>query len=73
MPRKIRQLKRDLRRAGAYLASEEGDHEKWKHRLVPDFYVEIAGGDGDDAKRYQEKSVLELLKRIEQAGKGLQS
>ena len=67
MPRKIRQLKRDLRRAGAYKASERGDHEKWKHPLVPDYYVELAGADGDDAKLYQEQQVRELLRRIQRA------
>jgi hypothetical protein len=67
MPRKIRQLKRDLRRAGAYKASEHGDHEKWKHPLVPDYYVELSGADGDDAKRYQEQHVREFLRRIQRA------
>ncbi len=67
MPRKIRQLKRDLRRAGAYKASEEGDHEKWKHPLVSDYYIELAGADGDDAKPYQEKRLWGFLQRIQQA------
>ncbi len=34
MPRKIRQLKTDLRKAGAYQVSQEGSHTKWKHPLV---------------------------------------
>ncbi len=67
MPRKIRQLKRDLRHTGAYLVQEEGDHEKWKHELVPDLYVELSGADGDDAKPYQEKRLRAFLQRIEQA------
>lgn len=69
MPRKIRQLKRDLWRAGAYLAMEKGDHEKWKHDLMPELLVELAGKDGDDAKPYQEKHVLALLQRIQHAKK----
>lgn len=60
MPRKIRQLKADLRRAGAQLVSKEGDHEKWKHPLVRDLYVELAGKDGADATPYQEKHVRDL-------------
>lgn len=68
MPRKIRQLKADLRRAGAYIVQERGDHEKWRHSLVPDYYVELAGADGDDAKRYQENQVREFLRRIKLAG-----
>lgn len=67
MPRKIRQLKRDLRRAGAYLEREKGDHEKWKHPLISDYFVELSGGDGDDALRYQEQQVQELLRRIHRA------
>lgn len=67
MPRKTRQLKADLRKAGAQLESEEGDHEKWKHPLVPDLYVELAGKDGADAKPYQEKQVRELLRRVAEA------
>ena len=69
MPRKVRQLKRDLRRAGAYMEREKGDHEKWKHPLVPDYFVELAGGDGDDALRYQEQQVQELLRRIQRASR----
>jgi predicted RNA binding protein YcfA (HicA-like mRNA interferase family) len=34
MPRKLRQLKVDLREAGAYQVSQEGSHIKWKHPLV---------------------------------------
>lgn len=67
MPRKIRQLKADLRRAGAQLDSEVGDHEKWKHPLVRDLYVELAGKDSADAKPYQEKQLRELLRRIAEA------
>lgn len=47
--------------------SEEGDHEKWKHPLVRDLYVELAGKDGADAKPYQEKQARDLLKRITEA------
>ena len=70
MPRKIRQLKADLRKAGAHLVHERGDHEKWKHDLVPDLFVELAGSDGDDAKAYQERQVRALLRRIAQAKQG---
>ena len=67
MPRKIRQLKVDLRHAGAHKVSERGDHEKWKHPLVSDYYVELSGADGDDAQRYQENQVRELLRRVKLA------
>ncbi len=67
MPRKIRQLKADMRRARARLTHKVGDHEKWRHPLVPDLYVELSGNDGDDAKPYQEKQVRDFLRRIAEA------
>lgn len=70
MPRKVRQLKADLRKAGAIQVSQEGSHTKWKHALVPDKEVVIAGHDGDDARAYQEKEVRELLDHIARARQG---
>ena len=67
MPRKIRQLKVDLRKAGAYLVSQEGSHTKWKHPLVPVNMLILSGHDGDDAKPYQEKAVRDLLREIAEA------
>ena len=64
MPRKIRQLKVDLRSAGAYQVSQESSHTKWRHPSVPAITVILAGHDGDDAKPYQEKAVREFLQRI---------
>jgi len=67
MPRKIRQLKADLRRAGAYQVSQEGSHTKWKHPLVPTSMLILSGHDGGDAKPYQEKAVRALLRQIAEA------
>ena len=67
MPRKIRQLKADLRKAGAYQASQEGSHTKWKHPLVPVCTLILSGHDSDDAKPYQEKAVGDLLREIAEA------
>jgi predicted RNA binding protein YcfA (HicA-like mRNA interferase family) len=64
MPPKIRQLKADLRKAGAYQVSQEGSHTKWKHPLVPTITLVLSGHDGDDAKPYQKKAVRELLREI---------
>ena len=50
MPRKIRQLKADMRKAGAIQVSQEGSHTKWEHPLVPASIVILSGHDGDDAK-----------------------
>lgn len=70
MPRKIRQLKRDLRRAGfEELAGRgKGDHTAWRHPLVEGRPLIIDGQDGDDAKHYQERDVREALERAREAG-----
>ncbi|MFN8541095.1 MAG: type II toxin-antitoxin system HicA family toxin [Thermomicrobiales bacterium] len=53
MPRKIRQLKSDLRRAGFVELKDrgKGDHSKWQHPDVPAAIVGLDGQDGDDAKQ----------------------
>ena len=64
MPRKLRQLKADLRRAGAFQVSQEGSHAKWKHALVPGSVLILSGNDGDDAKPYQERALRDVLRAI---------
>lgn len=64
MPRKLRQLQADLRRAGAYEHATVGDHTRWKHDLVPGTLIEMSGGSGDDAKLYQERDLRRALARI---------
>jgi predicted RNA binding protein YcfA (HicA-like mRNA interferase family) len=64
MPRKVRQLKADLAKVGAYKFSQVGSHEKWRHLLVPSVVVILSGHDGDDAKPYQEKDVRNLVRQI---------
>ncbi len=73
MPRKIRQLKTDLRRAGVSQVSQEGSHTKWKHPLVPASTLILSGHDGDDAKLYQEKAVRDLLRQIAEARRSAES
>jgi len=67
MPRKIRQLKGDLQKAGFKRESGKGSHTKWKHPLLLDVTVTISGNDGNDAKPYQEKALREAIKRLEEA------
>lgn len=67
MPRKIRQLKADLREAGASQVSQEGSHAKWRHPLVAVKILILSGHDGDDAKPYQEKAVHDWLQQIAEA------
>ena len=69
MPRKVRQLRADLRRAGyEELAGRgKGSHAVWAHPLVPHLQPTIAGHDGDDAKPYQEREVRKALAAAEAA------
>ena len=63
MPRKIRELKADLRRAGFVLLPKQGkgSHTKWKHPALPDPIL-LAGHDGDDVRRYQERTVAAAIR-----------
>ena len=72
MPRKIRQLKAELRQVGAYQVSQEGSHTKWKHVSAPKITVILSGHDGDDAKPYQEKAVRDFLVQIAKGKRGTQ-
>jgi predicted RNA binding protein YcfA (HicA-like mRNA interferase family) len=68
MPRKIRELKRDLRKAGyaAVPNRGKGSHTVWEHPLVADDLT-LAGHDGDDAKPYQESDVRDFVARARKA------
>jgi predicted RNA binding protein YcfA (HicA-like mRNA interferase family) len=66
MPRKIRQLKSDLRKLGFVENSRggKGSHGKWTHPLLPGLTVVLSGQDGDDAAPYQERDLRNALKRL---------
>jgi predicted RNA binding protein YcfA (HicA-like mRNA interferase family) len=66
MPRKLRQLRAELRKAGYALDHTTGDHTILKHPLIPG-HVNIAGNDGDDAQHYQEKAVREAVRKLREA------
>jgi predicted RNA binding protein YcfA (HicA-like mRNA interferase family) len=55
-PRKIRELKSDLRRAGFIDRPGKGSHTVWQHPRLANSLT-ISGRDGDDALPYQEKDV----------------
>lgn len=63
MPRKIRELKADLRRAGFAEVPGRGSHTGWRHPLLAD-KLTLSGGDGDDAQPYQERQVGRILARL---------
>jgi predicted RNA binding protein YcfA (HicA-like mRNA interferase family) len=66
MPRKIRQLIKDLEKAGFEFRPGKGSHRKFVHPLIPEAVV-IAGQLGGDAKPYQEKDVHEALEDLRKA------
>ena len=61
MPRKIRQLKAELRRAGFQDRGGRGSHTNWVHPWLPGVRITIAGQDGDDARAYNEDEVSDAL------------
>ena len=64
MPRKIRELRSVLSKAGFQVIRIKGSHQRWVHPLLPEFPLTIAGKDGDDAKTYLEKLVEAALNAL---------
>jgi predicted RNA binding protein YcfA (HicA-like mRNA interferase family) len=65
MPKKIREIRKILRKAGFSAVQGKGSHEKWIHPLLVEHIV-VAGKDGSDAKAYLEKQVDQLIKIVKQ-------
>lgn len=68
MPKKIRELKNLLLKAGFVYRPAKGSNSKWIHPHLPQAII-LAGKDGNEAKPYLEKQVndaLEQLKKIEE-------
>ena len=64
MPKKIRELKAMLRKAGFVQRAGRGSHTVWSHPKLAEKIV-LSGNDGKDAKPYQEKDVLSALRKLE--------
>lgn len=64
MPRKLRELKSLLRKAGFSQRTGKGSHTVWLHPGLNDAVV-LSGNDGDDAKPYQQRDVDLALKKLE--------
>ncbi len=64
MPRKIRELIRDLEKAGFIDRGGKDSHRNFKHGKG--IKVTISGNTGDDAKPYQERDVA---RAVEEAGR----
>ena len=59
MPRKIRDLIRDLERAGFVNRGGKGSHRNFQHPKGR--RITVSGSEGDDAKRYQEREVDQAI------------
>ena len=68
MPKKIRELKAMLRKAGFTERSGKGSHTKWLHPAYPG-RITISGKDGADAKPYQEQEIRQAIRVVQQGGK----
>jgi predicted RNA binding protein YcfA (HicA-like mRNA interferase family) len=66
MPKKIRELKGMLARAGFTCRPGKGSHTVWAHPRVRKT-VTLSGNDGDDAREYQEKEVARRIREAEQS------
>ena len=62
MPKKIRELKSILKKAGFTLLKDrgKGSHTVWEHPNVEQNVI-LSGKDSKDAQRYQEKRVKEAV------------
>jgi predicted RNA binding protein YcfA (HicA-like mRNA interferase family) len=67
MPRKIRELKSMLTKAGFTCRPGKGDHTIWEHADRPGLRVVLSGNDGRDARRYQERQVEAAIRDVESA------
>jgi predicted RNA binding protein YcfA (HicA-like mRNA interferase family) len=67
MPKKIRELKGMLRKAGFFEESGRGSHVNFWHPLVDGTFVTLSGNDGQDARRYHEKQVATAIDRVKRA------
>jgi predicted RNA binding protein YcfA (HicA-like mRNA interferase family) len=62
MPKKVRDLLRELKRAGFVDRGGKGSHRNLTH--TKGILITISGNLYDDAKKYQEKAVKEALRKV---------
>ena len=60
MPKKIRDLKAMLKKAGFSWRPGKGSHTVWSHPSLEDSLT-LSGNDGDDAPQYHEKKVRKAI------------
>ncbi|MEB3340949.1 type II toxin-antitoxin system HicA family toxin [Okeania sp.] len=71
MPKKVRELKQILQKAGFSLLTKrgKGSHSYWFHPLLAKPVI-LSGKDGNDAKLYQEKNVMTVLEELARLEEG---
>jgi predicted RNA binding protein YcfA (HicA-like mRNA interferase family) len=67
MPKKIRELKAMLKKAGFRWRPAKGNHTVWTHHNWPGRKITISGNDGNDAKKYLEKDVFDAIREVERS------
>ena len=55
-----------LRKAGFVSRPGKGSHTVWIHPALDRDELTLSGGDGNDAKPYQEKDVREILRKLKE-------
>ena len=63
MPRKVRELIRDLEKAGFINRGGKGSHRNYKHGQGSK--ITMSGSAGDDAKPYQERALKIALQEVQ--------
>jgi predicted RNA binding protein YcfA (HicA-like mRNA interferase family) len=63
MPRKVRELIRDLETAGFINRGGKGSHRNYEH--PKGVRVTLSGQSGDDAKPYQEREVRQKIQEVQ--------
>jgi len=65
MPRKIRELIEDLKKAKFHeIQGGKGSHRKFVHDNYPGA-VTLSGKTGDDAKPYQERQIRQAIEKVQ--------
>jgi predicted RNA binding protein YcfA (HicA-like mRNA interferase family) len=67
VPPQIRELEARLKSAGFKRQAAKGSHRKWVHPAGK--LVIMSGGEGDDAKKYQESQIEEAITAVARASK----
>jgi predicted RNA binding protein YcfA (HicA-like mRNA interferase family) len=65
VPRKLRELRAELRRAGFRVHRQKGSHQTWLHPQLPELRIILSGVDGNDARPYQERQIREALNHLQ--------